>query len=142
MKLNVVDFVWEKDTDQIVKEKIGENAQLFMANEFKKLMDPYAPADQLILSQDVMIYTENGNGVIEYRSPYAHFQFIGELYVSSKTGSPWAAMGEYKVSAGKKLKHSTFRHPLATSRWDKAAWTARGKELQQAVQKYLDGGRE
>lgn len=140
MKLNVVDFVWEKSIDQVINDRINSNTQLFMANEFKKLMDPYVPADQLILAQDVMIYTEGDHGVVEYRSPYAHYQFIGELYISSKTGSPWATFGEYKVPAGKKLVHSTFRHPLATSRWDKAASTARGKDLESAVQKYVDRG--
>lgn len=135
-----VDFEWKKRPDQIAKERINSNTQLFMANEAKRLMDPYVPANNLVLAQNVSIYTGNEYGVVEYRSPYAHYQYAGELYVSSATGSPWATKGEYKVPTGKKLEHKTFRHPLATSEWDKAMKTTRMEDLERAMQKYIDRG--
>lgn len=131
-----IDFEWHKSTDQIAKEIINDDAQLFMANETKRLMDPFVPADELVLAQNVSIYTEHGQGIVEYRSAYAHYQYKGELYVSSKTGSPWSR-GEYKIAAGKKIKHSTFRHPQATSEWDKAMMVSRKEDLARAMQNYL-----
>ena len=100
---------------------------------------PYVPAQNLILSQNVSVYTEDDRGIVEYRSPYSHYQWEGELYVSSMTGSPWASEGEHKVPAGKPLNQSRFRHPLATSHWEKAMWTAKGDAVTQAVQRYLGG---
>lgn len=135
-----VDFEWNKQPDQIVKERINSNTQLFMANEAKRFMDPYVPANNLVLAQSVSLYVEGDTGVIEYRSPYAHYQYKGELYVSSKTGSPWARNGEHKVPTGKSLKHKTFRHPLATSEWDKAMSKARMKDLEQSMQNYINRG--
>lgn len=132
-----VDFEWHKRPDQITKELINNDTQLFMANTMKRFMDPYVPADNLILAQNVSIYTEGGHGIVEYRSPYAHYQYKGEVYVSSITGSPYATHGEYKVPTGKKLNHSTFRHPLATSEWDKAMITARRDDLVKSMQNYI-----
>lgn len=135
-----IDFEWNKQPDQIVKERINSNTQLFMANEAKRFMDPYVPANNLVLAQNVSLYVEGDNGVVEYRSPYAHYQYKGELYVSSKSGSPWARSGEYKVPAGKNLEHKTFRHPLATSEWDKAMSKARMKDLAQSMENYINRG--
>lgn len=140
MKITRVDFEWKKKPDKIVKEIINNDAQLFMANEMKRLMDPYVPAQNMVLAQDVSIYTEKDAGIVEYRSPYAHYQYEGELYVSSKTGGAIASEGEYKVPAGRKLEYSKFRHPLATSHWDKAMMTARGDDLTKAMQRYIDRG--
>lgn len=139
--MKVTDFEWNKPQSQIVEEKTGgSEGQLFLANETKKLMDSYVPAQNLILAQNVRTYVERGTGIVHYTSPYAHYQYKGELYVSSVTGSPWASQGEYKVPTGRPLKHSGFRHPLATSEWDKAMLTARGDELTQAMQNYIDRG--
>ena len=135
-----IDFEWNKAPDEIVKERINSNTLLFMANEAKRFMDPYVRASNLVLAKNVSLYSEGDYGVVEYRSPYAHYQYKGVLYVSSKTGSPWAREGEYKVSTGKSLKHSTFKHPLATSEWDKAMKKTRGSDLARAVQRYINGG--
>lgn len=135
-----LDFMWLKPISQIAKDKLGGDAgQLFLANEAKRLMDPYVPADTMALAQNTRVYVESGNGIVEYMSPYAHYQYKGELYVSSSTGSPWS-LGEYKVPAGRPINHSKFRHPLATSEWDKAMYTARKGDLTAAMQRYVDGG--
>lgn len=134
-----VDFEWNKPVSQIAKEIINSDVQLFLANECKRQMEPYVPAQNLILAQNVSVYTEDDRGIVEYRSPYSHYQWEGELYVSSITGSPWASEGEHKVPAGKPLNQSRFRHPLATSHWEKAMWTAKGDAVTQAVQRYLGG---
>lgn len=136
-----VTLEWNKPKRKIADEACGgSRGLLFLANEAKRLMEPYVPADTMVLAQNVRTYTEQDAGIVEYMSPYAHYQFEGVLYVSSRTGSAWSR-GEYKVPAGKALNHSKFRHPLATSHWDEAMRTARKGELAQAYQNYLNGGR-
>ena len=132
-----VDFKWNYSKDVIMSRATGGNqGQLFLAGEAKRLMDPYVPADNLILAQNVRVYVEKGIGIVEYMSPYAHYQWQGILYVSSKTGSAWS-QGEYKVPTSKQIKHSKFRHPLATSHWEKAMMTGRKNDLIRAYQNYL-----
>ncbi len=135
-----MEFNWNKPIKALAFEKTGgSKGRLFLASESKRLMDPYVPAKNLVLAQNTRVYLDGDQGVVEYNSPYAHYQYEGELYVSSITGSAWAAQGEHKVPAGKKLDYDTFRHPLATSHWDKAMTTARKGELTKAYQKYLEG---
>lgn len=138
MKVDI-DFEWNDSVAKIADRVTGgDRARLFLANEAKRLMDPYVPAHEEVLDQNIRTYVEDGEGIVHYMSPYAHYQYKGILYVSSITGSAWSR-GEYKVSTGKKLKHSTFRHPLATSEWDKAMMTARGEDIAKAMERYLKG---
>jgi len=135
-------FIWNRPISEIEYERSGGNAgRLFFANECRRLMDPYVPAENLVLAQNVRVYVEGGVGHVHYRSPYAHYQYEGLLYVSSSTGSAWASMGEHKVRAKpeKELVHGKNRHPLATSHWDKAMMTARKNDLVRAYQNWLHG---
>lgn len=134
-------FGWNRAEKEIVHERSGGDAgRLFLANEAKRLMDPYVPARNLVLAQNVRTYVQDGSGVVHYLSPYAHYQYEGILYVSSRTGSSWATSGEYKVPTDRKLEHSMARHPLATAHWDKAMMSARKGELSRAYQNYLKRG--
>lgn len=136
-------FNWNRPVNTIAYEASGgKDGRLWLANECKRLMDPYVPARNLVLAQNVRTYVEGDHGVVHYNSPYAHYQYEGLLYVSSKNGSSWARSGEYKVKADpeKNLKHDKSRHPLATSHWDKAMWTARGEEVIRAYQNWLRRG--
>lgn len=133
-------FKWNEDRDQIAYDRSGgKDGRLFLANEMKRLMDPYVPANNLVLAQNVRTYVSGEDGIVHYLSPYAHYQYKGILYVSSLNGSAWASKGEYKVPAEpeKKLEHSKFRHPLATSEWDKAMWTARRNDIMRSYQAWL-----
>lgn len=142
-----IQFQWNKQIRTIVAESTGGRAgMLFLANEAKHLMDPYVPADSLVLAQNVRTYVELDQGVVHYLSPYAHYQYEGILYVDPKTHSPgffiedvgWRSRkGVAKVASAKKIKHSTFRHPLATSKWDQAMKTARLGDLAKAYENYL-----
>lgn len=134
-------FKWNKPIPKIVAEATGGNrTQLFMANEAKRLMDPYVPALNMDLSQNVRTYVEDGHGVVHYLSPYAHYQHEGYLMVSRITGSPWAREGESKLPTGRKLVHNKSKHLMATSEWEKAMKAARMDDLTAAVQRYVKGG--
>lgn len=137
-----IDFRWNRPIPLITREALGgERTLLFMANEAKRLMEPYVPALNMGLSQDVRTYVEDDHGIVHYTSPYANYQHKGILMVSRITGSPWARMGESKVTTGRKLKHNKSRHPLATSEWDKAMKAARMGDFTGAVQRFVNGGR-
>lgn len=134
---------WNKSFGEISAETLKrKRTSLFMANEAKRLMNPYVPAKNLALAKNVRVYNEGENGVVHYLSPYAHYQYIGRLMVSSRTGSPWAKHGESKVYAipEKKLKQVRSRHSLATAEWDKAMLVARKEDLAHAVQEYVRKG--
>lgn len=137
-----IDFRWNRPIPLITREALGgERTLLFMANEAKRLMEPYVPALNMGLSQNVRTYVEGDHGIVHYTSPYANYQHKGILMVSRITGSPWARMGESKVTTGRKLKHNKSRHPLATSEWEKAMKAARMGDFTGAVQRFVNGGR-
>jgi len=136
-------FEWLRPISAITGRILDEEAQMFAASEARRLMEPYVPADNLVLTQNVRVYTEQEAGIVEYELPYAHYQWQGEVYgpnypiVRGGEVIGWCSPG-HKTPTGKKLNHSKFRHPLATSHWDTAMNTARGGDLAQAVQSYLD----
>lgn len=136
---------WRRPLNALAYEKAGgDRGQLFLANEAKRLMDPYVPANNLILAQNVRTYVEDGAGIVEYQSPYAHYQYEGEVYGPNypiyENGeiAGWYSPG-HKQATGKSIHYSTFRHPLATDHWDKAMMTARKGDLARAYERYLKG---
>lgn len=137
----ITEMRWNRPIPQIVREAIGDKKTLlFMAQEARRLMDPYVPARNMVLSRNVRTYVEDEHGVVHYLSPHARFQYEGYLMVSRITGSPWAAKGESKVVTGTRLNYSGARHPLATSEWDQAMKTARLEDYVHAVQNYVRRG--
>lgn len=132
-----VDFRWDRSIDSIADRFAGKNVQLFMANEAKRLMDPYVPAQNLMLSRNVRAYVENGRAVVHYLSPYARYQYYGKVMVSKRPGIKGSAKMVKQPTTP--LKYSKFRHPLATSKWDKAMMAARKNELVRSVQNHAGG---
>lgn len=137
---------WNRPVKQIAEKAAGGDAgALFLANEAKRLMDPYVPADNLVLAQNVRTYVEDGDGIVHYQSPYAHYQYEGEIYGPNypiKDGEEivgWRSPPR-KTPTGRKMEHSTFRHPLATSHWDQAMLKTGRRDLAKAMEEYLKGG--
>ena len=137
---------WMRPRNQFAYNRTGgDRGRLFLANEAKRLMNPYVPFKNGVLSQNVRTYVERGHGVIHYLSPYAHYQYEGEVYGPNY---PVYRDGElagffsppHKTTTGQQLSYSGFRHPLATSHWDRAMWTARRGDLTRAYQAYLERG--
>ena len=61
---------------------------------------------------------------IEYNTPYARYQYYGELYLT-KSGSSFAQKGEKKYPTGEPLIQ---HHPGTTARWFDEAKRLHGKE--------------
>ena len=52
----MAEFQWNGSLDVIAKEKAGgREGMKFLASEAERLMDPYVPADSLMLAQNVRI---------------------------------------------------------------------------------------
>lgn len=107
-----------KPTSQIITD-LGLNAdgdvQRFFTNECARQMDVFVPRDTGNLSKIKVI----GKDYVEYRSPYAHYQYMGEMYVDPKTGkgsfySPeyghWSRPNVSKIPSGKRLTYHTPRN--------------------------------
>lgn len=141
-----LDFQWNRAQQDIINDVTrGNQGKLFLANEAKRLMDPYVPFLNGPLSSQARVSIEQGSGIVHYLSPYAAYQFYGKVMVSDVTGSPWARSGESKHVIDKDLEHNKFRHPLATSHWDKAMLVARSDDLIESLQNYIrrrNGGSE
>lgn len=132
------EFRWNKSINEITGRVTGGNeGQLFLANEAKRLMDPYVPAKNLILARNVQVYVEGGKGVVHYQSPYARYQFEGKVMVSKRPGVK--ASEKMVRQPEKDLEYTKFRHPLATSHWDQAMMAARKDDLVRAMQEYVEG---
>lgn len=144
MKLN---FHWNGSIDNMAHKKTGgKQGMLFLANTAARFMDPYVPADNLVLAQNIRITAEEDVGHVTYNSPYAHYQYMGEVYGPNIPIMDGGVVVGYfspphKHPTGKKLKYSDFEHPLATDHWDKAMMTARRDDLAQSFEKYLKGKR-
>lgn len=85
----------------------------FAHNEWNKLIFPYVPFNTGTLAESVDISAE----AITYKTPYASAVYI---------------------------QNRNFRkdlHPLASSKWDKAAELTEKPKLIEALQKYVDSGR-
>lgn len=131
-------FRLNKPVQQISDRVTGGDAgQLFLANEAKKLMDPYVPALNLGLSRNVRVYVEGGKGIVHYLSPHARYQFQGKVMISKNPGVKESAKTVKQPEQD--LNYSKFRHPLATSHWDQAMMAAHSEDLTRSMQNYVEG---
>lgn len=103
----------------------GGRMQRLFAVECARQMDPYVPMRQGTLKNTRFI----GPDYVEYRGPYAHYQYIGRLMVGSKTGSAWAESGEPKVYASPPRDLQYTGAPRRGALWDKRMWADKGPQL-------------
>ena len=82
------------------------NAQKLLNMQVVADCDQYVPFQQGALRNSVQYPDGLYGGVIEYATPYAHYQYMGELYLA-ENGSPWANRGEAKHPSGKELVQHT-----------------------------------
>ena len=105
-------------------------AHAYFTSECAKEMDPFVPFDEGFLAGTVI---ENGQPTdnvdvdsITYDQEYASYQYFG------------MRKDETHV-----IKNRSYdKHPLATSYWDQAMWTAKGEDITKRVQKFVDKGGE
>lgn len=100
---------------------------------------PYLPFDEGVLAASANTATEIGSGEVIYDTPYARYQYYGEVYGPNypitENGEivGWFSPPE-KFPTGRKLRYSTERNPLAGSHWFERAMADRGKAILKEAQ--------
>ena len=133
-----------KPTAEMLKSHgLGEGGEIqkFVDSECKRVMEPYTPMISGMMIDSVEIGTVIGSGVIEYTSPYARFQYYGNVMIYEPTGSTWAPLGGKKVVTDRKLVHNTSRHPKAGPYWFDRAMQDHKEEILEGAQKIARGGK-
>ena len=136
-----LEFHWNASSKEILESATGgSRTKLFVANEAKRLMDPYVPFLNGPLHTNVSVGVDEKGGYVHYKEPYAQFQFHGEVMLGVNSHSPYANYGEKKETTSRELKYNRHRHPLATSHWDEAMKKAHLSDLTNATQKFIRNG--
>ena len=126
--------------DRIIDDDVGT----FVASEWSRYFAKYVPMREGILAQDITIEPFQ----VTYNSPYAHYQWMGKLYVDPITLKGafydsnygfWSRPGVSKIPTGIPLNYSKEQNPLATSHWEVPAFEAFKDDVARAVTQYLKG---
>lgn len=123
---------------EIVGRILGDDTRLYANTRLHALCDPYTPMDSGMLSQNVEITPE----YVQYKSPYAHYQWEGKVYGPNIPITEDGQMvGFYspplKKPTDRNLVYSKDKHPLATSHWERAMAVAKGQQLADDITAYL-----
>lgn len=95
----------------------GPKAKHAMAVQMAKDTEQFVPARTGLLSY----VTRVKDDTIIYPGPYAHYLYVGKLFIDPNTGSAWAPKGASKVITGKNLNISKAMHGKAQSHWFEAS---------------------
>lgn len=123
---------WNRTPRQIMDRIFDSEAMTYIHTRLHAFCSPYVPMDSGAMDQTVEITPE----CVHYKSPYAHFQWNGKVFVDSR-GSPWARRSESKHETDRNLQYSRDKHPLATAHWERAMLAAKGGEFCKDIEAYL-----
>ena len=133
----------------VIKANLGiepnGRVQKFFTNECAKEMDNYVPYDE----GNLVDYRIEGNNII-YEQPYAHYMYEGKVMgpnIPIKENGiivGWfSPKGKPKHYTGKSIDYSKSKargHTEAGPYWDKRMWTAKGQDIVERVQNYVNRG--
>ncbi len=132
----MIEFSFHLDIPETLESKLPL-MQAALDAEFLRLADPYTPFDTGMLAQNVRGV---GTGIIEYLAPYAHYQYMGEVYGPSfplyENGvlvGFRSRRGITKHPTGKAIQYNREKHPLAGPRWGERVFANHITELKEAV---------
>ena len=121
-----VKFEWNGTASTVIKNLgFGKELQLEAAKIFESYMQPYIPYDKGNLSTNIRITATDDHATITHLVKYASAQYYGDGS-DPNTGSP---------GYDENWQRNRTIHPLATSYWDKAAWTQHKREITRDVDK-------
>lgn len=134
-------------TNKILKDHgLNEDGRVVerLRNTADRLMMPFIPGGSG--GQLAKLKTYPNNHSIKYTSPYAHYMFVGKMYISPKLGVSgipikndvwWSPKGEKKIPTSKNLKY----HKSGTgAHWDKLMMQRRKDDLIKDVENYAKSG--
>ena len=112
------------------------NAQKLLNMQIVADCDPYIPFQQGGLRESVRYPDGIYGGIIEFNAPYAHYQYMGELYLT-EDGRSWASKGERKYPTDRPLVQ---HEPGTTDHWFDAAKQAHGSQWLDLVRREAGKG--
>lgn len=119
----VLEFEVEIDSTALqnkIDNLIDDSTMIQIHNLFAMLITPYVPMDEGILSQSLEITKD----YVRYTQPYAHYQYMGEIYGPNFPGWEDSATPGWRSPKGKGSKHPTGRelgkqgHATLTPQWE------------------------
>ena len=75
---------------------------------------------------------------IHVNAPYAHFLYMGNVWIYPPTGSTWAPKYAAKVETDRKLTYDKTKNPQAGPFWDRRLMAAEGPAMRQDLQNYVN----
>lgn len=70
--------------------------------------------------------------------PYAHFQYMGKVWIYPPTGSTYAPKYAAKAETDRDLTYDKNKNPAAGPFWDRALISAEGAAMAADVQEYIN----
>ena len=122
------------DTKEI--DKNFNKAQVYLDNRVLMDSSAFTPKRTNVLRASGIRHTRLGSGTVCWSTPYAHYQYVGELYLTAD-GRSWANSGEKKYPTGTELKYHT---PGTGKRWFETAKENHGKQWIDLVKREVGKG--
>ena len=119
---NLKDFI---SADELIRKRgigAGGYVQKVIDAAVIRECTPYVPFAEGILAGSANTATEIGSGEVVYDTPYARYQYYGEVYgpnfpiVENGEVVGWRSPPE-KYATGRKLEYNTEMNPQAGSHW-------------------------
>lgn len=129
------------------KSKRFWQAQCFVDSECVRHMIPYTPKRNGILLQSPKLGTTIGTGRIEYASPYARYQYYGNVYgpnipiYKNKVLIGWFSPPK-KYPTGAELQYSTDKNSKAGKLWFERMKADKGDAILRGAAKIAGGEAE
>lgn len=147
IKTRLVDF----DEAAILEKRglqKGGPAQKFLEKEFIDRCEPYTLKYKGALISSAHQFPAPGSGFVKWEGPYAHYQWMGEVYgpnipIRDESGNIegwWSPPTKYPT--GKPLDYSSSQEkngPLAGSHWPERMMAAEGGQLLADVADFAGG---
>ena len=104
--------------------------QAYLSNTLTRYMSKYVPKGD---THELVTRVTTRPNTITYEMPYAHYIYIGKLYVDPETGSSWARKGVKKVATDKDLIIKN-----GFSYWDKHTLAIHRQDIEKEVQNFAN----
>ena len=137
-------FLWNPNFAKTTNENF-HRAQCFVDSECIRRMDKYTPKRTGALIRSATLGTKIGSGHIVYNSPYARYQYYGEIYGPNipiyKDGElmGWRSPPK-KHPTGREITYSKDKNPNAQKLWFEKMKSEKGESILRGAQKIAGGG--
>lgn len=125
---------------------VGGHVQAAVDAAVIRYCSPYVPYDEGVLSGSASTATKIGSGEIVYDTPYARYQYYGEVYgpsfpiVENGEVTGWKSPPK-KYPTGRKLQYNTVHNPQAGSHWFDRAMADHAQDVLKEAQDAANSGR-